>query len=104
MHRFAFKMFVNLGCESEYRARHDAIWPELVILLKQAGISNYSIHLDSETNSLFAYLERSDTHTMAALPQSVVMSRWWDHMKDIMRVNADGSPVVVVLDEMFYMA
>lgn len=104
MQRHAFKMFLNPGCASEYRARHDAIWPELAALLRRAGVSNYSISLDAETNTLFAYLERRDDHAMDALAADPVMRRWWDHMKDIMRANPDGSPVAVALEEMFHMA
>jgi L-rhamnose mutarotase len=104
MQRHAFKMFLNPGCEVEYIRRHDEIWPDLVILLKDAGISNYSIHLDRETNVLFGYLERRDDHAMERLPHHPVMQRWWAHMGDIMRTNADGSPVAVALTETFYMA
>jgi len=104
MQRHAFKMFLNSGCEAEYIRRHDEIWPDLVILLKDAGISNYSIHLDRETNVLFGYLERRDDHAMETLPDHPVMQRWWAHMGDIMRTNADGSPVAVALTETFYMA
>jgi L-rhamnose mutarotase len=57
-------MYLNAGCEIEYRARHDAIWPELVALLGAVGISNYSIFFDSEANILFAYLERRSDHSM----------------------------------------
>jgi L-rhamnose mutarotase len=103
MQRHAFKMFLNSGCAAQYRKRHDEIWPELAARLKQAGVSHYSIHLDAETNILFAYLERRDDHDMAALAADPVMRRWWDHMKDIMRTNPDGSPVVVPLEEMFFL-
>ena len=103
MQRFAFKRFLNPGRESEYRARHDAIWPELVALLRAAGVSNYSIHLDQQTNTLFAYLERRDDHAMASVASDPVMRRWWDAMKDIMRANADGSPVAIPLVETFHM-
>ncbi len=104
MHRYAFKMFLNPGCAAEYRKRHDEIWPELSTLLKSAGIRNYSIHLDAQTDCLFAYLERREDHRMDSLSSHPVMRRWWDHMKDIMRANADGSPVVLTLDELFYLA
>lgn len=104
MQRHAFKMFLNPGCEAEYIRRHDEIWPDLVILLKDAGISNYSIHLDRETNVLFGYLERRDDHAMETLPDDPLMQRWWAHMGDIMRTNPDGSPVAVALTETFYIA
>jgi L-rhamnose mutarotase len=104
MQRHAFKMFLNPGQEAEYIKRHDEIWPELVTLLKEAGIANYSIHLDRETNTLFGYLERRDDHTMADLPNHPVMKKWWAHMGDIMRTNPDGSPVAIDLNETFFMA
>jgi L-rhamnose mutarotase len=104
MQRYAFKMFLNPGHADEYRRRHDAIWPELSALLHETGIANYSIHLDPETNVLFGYLERGDDHTMDDLPDHPVMRRWWDHMKDIMRANPDGSPMARPLLEMFYLA
>jgi len=104
MQRHAFKMYLNPGQEAEYIRRHDAIWPELVALLHEAGIVNYSIHLDRETQVLFGYLERRDDHGMDDLPRHPVMQRWWAHMGDIMRTNPDGSPVAVPLAETFYMA
>ena len=70
MQRFAFKMFLHPGQRDEYKKRHDAIWPELSALLHQAGVRNYSIFLDEETNVLFAYLERPENHTMDACPMT----------------------------------
>lgn len=104
MQRHAFKMRLNPGMEAEYTRRHDAIWPELVQLLKDTGISNYSIHLDRETNTLFGYLERRDDHSMDNLPNHPVMKKWWAYMGDIMATNPDGSPVAIPLAETFYMA
>jgi L-rhamnose mutarotase len=103
MQRDAFKMHLNPGRADEYRRRHDAIWPKLAILLKQAGIANYSIHLDPETNIFFAYLERDDDHQMDELKSQPVMRRWWDHMKDIMRADPDGVPSTAPLVEMFHL-
>lgn len=57
--RFGFKMKMYPGFKEEYRKRHAEIWPELVRLLKNEGIGNYSIFLDEETNTLFAYQEQS---------------------------------------------
>jgi L-rhamnose mutarotase len=104
MQRYAFKMYLNPGMKAEYRKRHDEIWPELVMLLRDTGIANYSIHLDEETHTLVGYLERGDRHTMTDLPRHPVMRRWWAHMGDIMRTNPDGSPVAIPLEEVFYMA
>ena len=76
MEKYAFKMHLNPGMEAEYKKRHDEIWPELVTLLTDAGVSDYSIHLDRETNTLFGVLWRKSDHGMANLPDHSVMKRW----------------------------
>jgi L-rhamnose mutarotase len=96
-------MFLNPGCVAEYKKRHDAIWPELSALLKEAGVSDYSIYLDEEHHVLFAVLRRTAGHTMDLLPQHPVMQRWWAFMADIMQSNSDDSPVVEPLRCLFHM-
>jgi len=103
MEKHAFKMHLNPGCAAEYKRRHDAIWPELVALLKDAGVSDYSIHLDEETDTLFGVLWRVDDHGMDALPQTEVMQKWWAHMADLMRTHPDNEPVAVPLTPMFHL-
>lgn len=103
MQKVAFRMQLNPGQETEYQRRHDAIWPELADLLGQAGISDYSIHLDRATGHLFGVLWRRDDHTIDDLPNHPVMRRWWTHMADIMETNPDGSPVVVPLETVFHL-
>jgi L-rhamnose mutarotase len=103
MEKYAFRMRLNPGMEAEYRKRHDEIWPELVDLLKAAGVQDYSIHLDRETGHLFGVLWRSDNHGMADLPLHPVMQRWWAHMADIMETKPDNEPVAVPLVTVFHM-
>jgi len=101
--RFVFRMRLNPGMEAEYQRRHDAIWPKLVGLLRAAGISDYSIHLDPDTNLLIGVLIREDSHTMDDLPQSSVMQEWWAYMADIMETGPDNAPVAVPLIQVFHM-
>src|SRR3954468_20699277 len=89
MLRNAFVMKLKPGFEAEYKKRHDQIWPELAKELKAAGISDYSIFLDSRTGYLFAVQKLADNHTAAALPQTAIVKKWWAYMKDIMDSNAD---------------
>ncbi|MCB1336620.1 MAG: L-rhamnose mutarotase [Maritimibacter sp.] len=103
MEKYAFKMRLNPGMRDEYKRRHDAIWPELVALLKEAGVSDYSIHLDAETDILFGVLWREDDHGMDALPDNPVMRRWWAHMADIMAVKPDNEPIATPLETVFHM-
>jgi L-rhamnose mutarotase len=91
------------GNEAEYKRRHEAVWPELAALLKSAGVRDYSIFLDEETLSLFGYLQIDDPAALDQLRTQAIMWKWWDHMKDIMEVQADTSPVTTPLKEVFYM-
>lgn len=101
--RYAFVMKLNPGMEAEYKRRHNALWPELRELLHDAGVSDYSIHLDRQTNTLFGVLTRAVGHSMDSLPDHPVMQRWWAHMADIMETNADNSPVSRDLMPVFFM-
>ena len=101
--RHAFKMYLNPGMEAEYIRRHDAIWPELAVLLRDAGIRDYSIHLDPETGALFGVLWRADDHRMDDLPSHPVMRKWWAHMADLMEVRLDNEPVTVPLTTVFHL-
>jgi L-rhamnose mutarotase len=103
MKRLGFKMFLNEGQKAEYKKRHDEIWPELKKLLKNAGIREYSIFLDEETNTLFAFQKNSSDRGSHDLSQSDIIKKWWNFMSDIMKVNPDNSPVTVEMEEVFYL-
>ena len=103
MEKYAFKMKLNPGCKDKYEKRHNEIWPELVILLKEAGVSDYSIHLDEETNILFGVLWRTHDHKMDALPGHEVMQRWWAYMADIMETKPNNEPLAAPLTPVFHM-
>jgi L-rhamnose mutarotase len=98
-----FKMKLKPGFEVEYKKRHDEIWPELSELLKEAGISDYSIFLDIETGILFAVQKLTENNKNDELPKTEIMKKWWDYMADIMEVNPDNSPVAIDLEQVFYM-
>jgi L-rhamnose mutarotase len=101
--RFGFKMKLLPGFMDEYKKRHDEIWPELKKLLKNEGIGNYSIFIDEETNTLFAYQEQSGAKSSQGLGGNEIVKKWWKYMADIMETNPDNSPVTVTLKEVFYM-
>ena len=101
--RIAFKMKVNPGVIEEYKKRHDALWPELHKLLKDAGLSEYSIFFDEETNILFAFQKQAGNMGSQDLGKKEIVQKWWKYMADIMETNPDNSPVSTPLEEVFYM-
>ncbi len=103
MNRLAFKMYLNEGQKEVYKKRHNEIWPELRQLLKDAGVSEYSIFLDEETNILFAFQKVSGEGGSQDLGQTEIVQKWWAFMADVMKTNPDNSPVSIPLEEVFYM-
>jgi L-rhamnose mutarotase len=103
MTRAAFKMKLKKGFEKEYKARHDAIWPELVRELEAAGVSDYSIYLDEETLTLFAFQKLKDHNSAGTLASTAIVKKWWKYMGDIMETNPDSSPIAIGLTEVFHM-
>jgi L-rhamnose mutarotase len=96
-------MYLNQGQKEEYKKRHNELWPELRQLLKNAGVSEYSIFLDEETSILFAFQKVSGEGGSQDLGQTEIVQKWWAFMADLMKTNPDNSPVSIPLEEVFYM-
>jgi L-rhamnose mutarotase len=94
---------VDAGVEEEYEKRHSPIWSELDKVLKDHGVSNYSIFLHPETRQLFGYAEIKSEEQWAAIALTEICQRWWKHMSDVMPSNADHSPVSTPLREVFHL-
>lgn len=76
MKRLAFKMKLNPGQKQAYIERHDKIWAELKNLLKESGISEYSIFLDEETSTLFAFQKVSGEGSLQDLGKTEIVQKW----------------------------
>ena len=89
MEKYAWKATVIDGKLAEYQKRHNEIWPELLKVLKEAGIKNYTIW--NGGNELFGYYECEKGVEFAARVQreSPVVERWNDYMKDVMTMELD---------------
>lgn len=88
MERYAWKAIVLPGMLEEYVRRHDAIWPEMKEVLRNAGIRNYTIW--NVDNELFGYYECNSVADAARIQaESSVVDRWNDYMKDVMVMELD---------------
>lgn len=103
MERLAFKMKLNPGQKEVYIKRHDELWPELQKLLKDSGISEYSIFFDEDTHTLFAFQKVSGEGGSQDLANNPIVQKWWAFMADIMETNPDNSPISRELEELFFM-
>ena len=97
-------MSVHAGAETEHEKRRNPIWPESEKVLKDHGVSSYSIFLHPETRQLFGYAEIESEEQWAAIASTEVCQKWWKHMGDVMPSNADHSPVSASLREVFHLS
>ncbi len=102
--RTALVMAVHAGADEEYEKRHSPIWAELEKVLKEHGVSNYSLFLHAETHQLFGYVEIESEEQWAAIASTEICQRWWKHMGDVMPPNPDHSPVSAPLREVFHLS
>ena len=89
MEKYAWKARILDGKLEEYKRRHDEIWPEMLEVLGDAGICNYTIW--NVGNELFGYYECEKGIDFAAKTQaeSPVVDRWNEYMKDVMVMELD---------------
>lgn len=99
----AFRMQLKPGMLARYRAAHDAIWPDLTALLRSAGISDYSIFHDAQSDALFAILTRPDDDGGVDLAAHPIMRRWWHAMAPLMETHPDDSPCQWPLERVFHL-
>jgi L-rhamnose mutarotase len=82
MERIGFCMRLLPGAESEYRERHEHVWPELLADLRAAGAGNYSIFIRG--SDLFAYLEVEDfARFTEQMSHSEANERWQAEMASL---------------------
>ena len=89
MERMAWKGRIRPGMKAEYIRRHNEIWPEMVEVLKSAGIVNYTIFVSGD--ELFGYYECEKGIVFAEQTQakSPVVDRWNEYMKDVLELEMD---------------
>lgn len=76
MERVCFLLKVRQDRITEYRERHDAVWPEMLQALTECGWGNYSLFLRDD-GLLVGYLETEDfAAARAAMAATEVNARW----------------------------
>lgn len=86
---FAWNLEVRPGYEEEYKKRHEKIWPEMIQMLKESGVRNYSIFRHGLT--LFGYFETDNLkNTISSINQSEINRKWGEYMAPIMKIEIDS--------------
>jgi L-rhamnose mutarotase len=76
MERACFELRVKPDRLGEYRERHQAVWPEMLAALREAGWGRYSLFLRGD-GLLIGYLETEDfAAAQRRMEQTEVNARW----------------------------
>lgn len=80
MKRYGMMIGLDPAQAAEYKRLHAAVWPDVLKMIGECHIRNYSIFLREPENVMFAYFEyhgsdyQADMKRMAADPKT---QEWW---------------------------
>jgi L-rhamnose mutarotase len=106
MKRYGMLIRVKPEKFEEYKRLHAAVWPEVLGMIKQCNISNYSIyHKDGFLFGYFAYSGIDFEADMAKMAADAVTQKWWDICKpcqEPLESRAEGE-WWAAMEEVFHM-
>ena len=85
MKRYGMVIGLRAGKVEEYKKLHAAVWPDVLKMIQECNIRNYSIYLrklDDGSHYLFSYFEyhgRDFAADMAKMAADPTTQRWWEH-------------------------
>jgi L-rhamnose mutarotase len=105
MQRVAFLLKLRPGVGEAYDKAHEAVWPEMLALLKSVGISEYSIFRRDEL--LFLYMHVDDFEkAWSKIDSDPVNTRWQQAMSAYFEPLGEMRPGerFPMMREVFYLA
>jgi L-rhamnose mutarotase len=103
MERYCFTFDVVAGQEDEYKRRHDEIWPELVVALKDAGISNYSLFRRGRQVIAYCECEPDAVTAFGRVGATEVNARWAAWFEDVIERLTDPDGNLFVAEEVWHL-
>ena len=106
MQRIGFLLKVKPEKMEEYKARHAAVWPEMLDALRRTGWHNYSLFM-REDGLLFGYFETPESFQAAldGMAKEDINAKWQAYMapffENLSGAHADQS--MVELGEVFHL-
>ena len=92
MERVCFLLRVRPDRLEEYKARHRAVWPEMLDALRSTGWGNYSLFL-ADDGLLVGYVETDDfAAAVAGMEATDVNARWQAEMAPFFEDLDGGAP------------
>lgn len=101
MTRYCFTSRVDPRHLEQYRARHAAVWPDMLAALRDSGWQHYSLFLD-DTGLLVGVFEADDKDlAQARMAATEVNARWQAQMAELFSGEGNPDEGFVYLPEVF---
>lgn len=97
--RYIYRL--RAGAGPEYDRRHQEVWPELLELLSELGVHDYTIWRRDEIVVCFLRLREPFDETARLLAQNEIQSRWTASLAHLFEEVADGDGRPLLLTETF---
>ena len=93
MKRYGMVIGLRPEAEVRYREHHASVWPDVLAMIGECNIRNYSIYLrDGMLFSYFEYVGADFDADMAKMAADPATQRWWALMKPMQTPLADRKP------------
>ena len=103
MRRYCFTLQVDPARLEEYRRRHAAVWPDMLVALRDAGWHDYSLFLREDGLLVGDFRTPDLAAALAGMERTDVNARWQAEMAPFF-VNLPGERPdrgLTLLDEVF---
>lgn len=96
MQRFGQVIQLRDEAVARYKDLHESVWPEVLAMITQCHLTNYTIFLREPENLLFAYFEyvgEDYAADMALMAADSTTQKWWEvamPLQDPLATRAKG--------------
>jgi L-rhamnose mutarotase len=104
MKRVGFQFKVRQDKLTEYKERHENVWPEMLDALRETGWHNYSLFMRTD-GLIFGYFETEQSLSVAQAKMAAkeINTRWQEFMSPFMDSHARPDETFVELQEYFHL-
>ena len=109
MAKIGFRLKVREGKKEEYIRVHEQVFPELLSIIKNAGIHNYSIFIDGLDLFLYCEIDGSTEDFVAAwksIQSTDVSKKWSESVSQLLEpargIGEEQAPPMMT--QIFYLA
>ena len=86
MKRYGQIIGVDSNCFERYKDYHAAVWPEVLKVITECNIRNYSIfHKDGLLFAYFEYTGKNFAADMTKMAADPTTQKWWEIMEPMQR-------------------